>query len=577
MNAEEALAAAERWCAADPDPATRAELERLIDARDGAALSELFANPIRFGTAGLRALVGPGPSRMNRAVIRRTTAGVARHLLQRAQGRELPPVVVGADARPSSASFLADAVGVLAAHGIGVRFFPEPVATPIVAYAARRLRAAAAIVITASHNPPGYNGYKLYGSDAAQIAPPEELEVAAEIERSGAAVDEPIIEAAVAGASPLARELEASWIDEYVRDVVAGAGQCPSAAELSIAYTPLHGVGYSPVSAVLQRAGFATLRTVAEQQDPDGTFPTVRFPNPEEPGALDRLLELAREAGADLALANDPDVDRLAAAVPDGAGGFVPLSGNQLGVLLGDFVLERAPRAPTPLVLESIVSSPMLEAIARAHGARLERTLTGFKWIWRAALTLTEDQSLAFTFAFEEALGYSVGALARDKDGISAALALAQLAALEKAAGSSLRARLERLFRRHGLWVSLQHSIVCEGVSGAAAIQAAMARLGTAPPHALAGISIDRVTDYRQGAGERPPWLASSPLIELGLGAQGRVLARPSGTEPKLKLYVDLRVPLADGEDVWDAHARATVRARELAEALAATLGLRGT
>lgn len=574
MTPEQALAAAERWRAADPDPETRTELERLIAAGDGAALCELFASPVRFGTAGLRALVGPGASRMNRAVIRRTTAGVARYLLRRAQGRELPPVVVGADARPSSAAFLADTVGVLAAHGIGVRFFPEPVATPIVAYAARRLRAAAAIVITASHNPPGYNGYKLYGSDAAQIAPPEEHEVATEIERSGAASDEPIIEGAFTGGSPLARELEPSWIDEYVRDVVAGAGPCPGAAELCIAYTPLHGVGHAPVSAVLERAGFAQVHTVAEQREPDGNFPTVRFPNPEEPGALDRLLELARAVGADLALANDPDVDRLAAAVPDGAGGFVALSGNQLGVLLADFVLERATRATTPLALESIVSSPMLEPIARAHGARLERTLTGFKWIWRAALALTKDQSLAFGFAFEEALGYSVGPLARDKDGISAALVLAQLAALEKAAGSSLRARLERLFRRHGLWVSLQHSIVREGVSGAADIQAAMARLTSTPPHELAGIPIDRVTDYQQGAAQRPAWLASSPLIELSLGAQGRILARPSGTEPKLKLYVDRCAPLADDEDVWQAHAAASEGARELALALTTALGL---
>jgi phosphomannomutase len=574
MSPEEALAAAERWRATDPDPTTRAELERLIAAADGAALCELFASPVRFGTAGLRALVGPGAGRMNRAVIRRTTAGVARHLLQRAQGRELPPVVVGADARPSSAAFLAETVGVLAAHGIGVRFFPEPVATPIVAYAARRLRAAAAIVITASHNPPGYNGYKLYGSDAAQIAPPEEQAVALEIERSAPASEEPIIEGAAAGASPLARELEPSIIEEYLRDVVAGVGPCAGAAELCIAYTPLHGVGHAPVGAVLARAGFSMVHTVAEQREPDGTFPTVRFPNPEEPGALDRLLALAREVGADLAMANDPDVDRLAAAVPDGAGGFVPLSGNQLGVLLADFVLERSARGATPLVLESIVSSPMLEAIARAHGARLERTLTGFKWIWRAALELTKDQSLAFAFAFEEALGYSVGPLARDKDGISAALVLAQLAAREKAAGSSLRARLERLFRRHGLWVSLQHSIAREGVSGAAAIQAAMQRLSAAPPAELAGVPINRVTDFQQGAAQRPAWLASSPLIELGLGSHGRILARPSGTEPKLKLYVDLRAPLSESEDVWKAQAAATVRARELAEALAETLGL---
>jgi phosphomannomutase len=574
MTAEEALAAAERWVAADPDPATRAELAKLIAAGDAEALIELFASPVRFGTAGLRALVGPGASRMNRAVIRRTTAGVARHLLERARAGELPPVVVGADARPSSNAFLRDTVGVLVAHGLSVRFFAEPTATPVVAYVARRLRASAAIVITASHNPPGYNGYKLYGADAAQIAPPEEALVAAEIERSGAAVGEPIIDGACAGASALARELEPCWVEEYVRDVVAGAGPCPGAAELRVAYTPLHGVGHAPVRAVLECAGFSAFAVVPEQREPDGTFPTVRFPNPEEPGALDRLIALASSTGADLALANDPDVDRLAAAVPDGAGRFVPLSGNQLGVLLGDFMLERAPRAPERLVLESVVSSPMLGAIAQAHGARLERTLTGFKWIWRAALTLTRDEPRAFIFAFEEALGYSVGPLVRDKDGISAALALAQLAALEKAAGSSLRARLERLFRRHGLWVSTQHSIVREGLRGAEEIRAAMSRLTTTPPEQLAGIPIAGVTDFQRGAEARPAWLGNAPLIELSLGSRGRILARPSGTEPKLKLYVDLLGELSPDEDVWGAHERATAQARQLAQALAEVLGL---
>jgi phosphomannomutase len=285
------------------------------------------------------------------------------------------------------------------------------------------------------------------------------------------------------------------------------------------------------------------------------------------------VTDLARRVNADLILANDPDVDRLAASLPDGKGGWVPLSGNQLGLILADFTLERAPPSPRALVAQSIVSSPMLRSIAAAYGAHCEQTLTGFKWIWTAALELMAQGGLSYVFGFEEALGYSVGQLVRDKDGISAALVLAELAALEQARGSSLRARLAQLYRRHGLWVSVQRSVTRTGLEGAREIQQAMEHVSNQPPARLRGTQVTAVRDYRTGGEHRARWLENASLVELVLGDQGRVLVRPSGTEPKLKIYVDLCRTLPTEGDVWQAEAELQLAARSLAEALVRELG----
>lgn len=574
MDVEQAVAAAQAWIAADPDPDTREALQGLVDRGEHAQLCELMGGQLRFGTAGLRAIVGPGPLRMNRAVVRRTTAGVARHIERRYLGRAVPPIVVAADARGSSAAFLSEAVGVLAAHGLPVRHFERPIATPIAAYVARRLSAAACIVITASHNPAEYNGYKLYGPDAAQIVSPEDELIASEIERSGPASSEPMLEGALGGAHPEVQPIPAELIDDYFRDIATLRPEGSPARDLRIAYTPLHGVGALPVERALREAGFAAVFVVAEQREPDGRFPTVAFPNPEEPGALDRVTELAREKNADLVIANDPDADRLAASLrlPDGT--FRAATGNQLGILLADFLLERAPRTPQPLVVQSVVSSPMLRSVAAAHGARHELTLTGFKWIWSAALELMAAAPVSFIFGYEEALGYSIGQLVRDKDGISAALVCCELAALERARGSSLALRLERLYRRHGLWVSVQRSLTRHGSAGAREIEAAMQRVSSRPPRSVGGVAVSAVRDYRSGAEARPRWLGNTDLVELELGERGRLLVRPSGTEPKLKLYVDLRAPLADGADVWRAEAAGSAEGLALADALARELGM---
>jgi phosphomannomutase len=512
--------------------------------------------------------------RMNRAVIRRTTAGVARHLKSRYRHSPMPPVVLGADARLSSAAFLEEALGVLAAHGLPVRFFAEPVATPIAAYAALRLGACACIVITASHNPADYNGYKLYGPNAVQIAPPLDREIQDEISRSAGASDEPLLADALSGLCPNVQRIDDNIVEDYFRDLAALRPVGAPARALRIAYTPLHGVGARPVERVLSEAGFSNLHVVEEQRQPDGRFPSVRFPNPEEPGALDLVTALAQSVGADLILANDPDVDRLAASLPGEGADWVPLTGNQIGILLADFLLERAPRQPRPLVLQSVVSSPMLRSVAAAHGAHCEQTLTGFKWIWTAALQLMAGGELDYVFGYEEALGYSIGKSVRDKDGISAALILAELAALEQAEGRSLRQRLSGLYRRHGLWVSVQRSVVRHGLAGAEEIRTVMDRITSHPPLQVGGTPISQVIDFREGGERRPPWLENTSLVELVLGERGRILVRPSGTEPKLKFYADLCRPLDVTTPVWQAEQATLSEASALVEALISDLAL---
>lgn len=573
MNIDEAIRAAREWIASDPDPETRAQLQALVDERNEALLVEVMSGSLQFGTAGLRAIVGPGPMRMNRAVVRRTTAGVARYLQAKYGRQGVRSIVVGADARLSSAAFMQETVGVLAAHELPVRYFTEGVATPIAAYVARRLGASACIVITASHNPAEYNGYKLYGDNAVQIVPPVDEEVAREIERALPASKEPCFLDALSSKYAGIEPVDARLLEDYFRDV---AGLRPAGApyrKLVVAYTPMHGVGAKPVMRVLSDAGFTNVHVEPSQREPDGHFPTVSFPNPEERGALDRVTELAKRVSADIILANDPDVDRLAASIPDGAGGWMALSGNQIGVLLADFALQQAPRSPEPLVAQSIVSSPMLRSIAAKYGAHCEETLTGFKWIWTAALELMAKRNLNYVFGYEEALGYCVGHLVRDKDGISAALILAELAALERAKGSSLRARLEGLYREHGLWVSVQKSITRHGLAGAEEIQRAMDLVSNHPPERVGGEQVTSVVDFRTGGEKRPPWLENTSLVQLDLGAGGRILVRPSGTEPKLKIYVDMRRAISAAEDVWSSEQKARNDASALAGAMAKSLG----
>jgi phosphomannomutase len=520
---------ARAWAATDPDPATQAEMGALLAEGDLEELEERMGTTLEFGTAGIRGIVGAGSNRMNRAVVIRTTAGLATHL---GTGR----VVVGFDARPTSRTFATDTVAVLAAAGLEVSHFTEVVPTPLVAFTALHRGARAAVVVTASHNPPRDNGYKVYDANGAQIVPPVDRLVAEAIDAAPAADAVPRDEAAWGGSAEVIDLEDAAG--RYLEAVLAFRGDPPAGASPRIAYTPLHGVGGALTVRVLAAGGHGDVHPVPEQFVPDGRFPTVDFPNPEEPGALDLAERLGSEVEADVVLANDPDADRLAVAVPY-EGGWRRLTGNEIGVLLADFVLDRT-SGDDRLVVNSIVSSPLLGEMAAARGVGYARTLTGFKWIANAALDL-EQAGARFVLGYEEALGYTVGPVVRDKDGMSAALWFADLLAVARASGESVWDRLDRLYDRHGVWVSAQHSIVLPGLEGAGQIAAAMDRLGIEVPDALAGMPVLEATDYREGAGDRPRWLPATPLVELSLEGGSRVLARPSGTEPKLKVYADLR------------------------------------
>ncbi len=582
------LAAARAWAAADCDASDRrAALEQAEHVEQSpdddeavARFERAFAALLSFGTAGMRGEVTAGPGGMNRAVVRLTTRAVADYLRAEA-GDDQRTVVLGYDARLSSRALAEEAAGTLVAAGLQVRYFEAPTPTPVIAYAALYERAAAAIIITASHNPKQDNGYKLYGSDGIQIVSPVDERITELRAALSGAADIPCEQGVLDGASSLAVPIGAELVDDYFR-AIAGlvpdfssgtkAATDDAQAAVRVVYTPIHGVGGAFVERSLHAAGFRQLHVVAEQALPDGTFPTAPNPNPERPGVLDAAFAAARELAADVVLANDPDADRLAVGVPASDGSFVRLTGNQIGILLADSLL-RVGAAERPLVVSSIVSTPMLASIAEKYGARAELTLTGFKWLWTAGLELC-SQGYQFVLGFEEALGYSVGEVVRDKDGISAALVFAHLVAVWRSRGQSALSRLESLYREHGLWVSTQLAVKREPPRGTEEIQAAVARLAGAPPKVLLGAPVTAVVDYRGGAEARPRWLGQAPLVELRLGDRGRVLVRPSGTEPLLKIYVDLRQPLEASADVWQMQAKLVARADELAQEVKRAAGI---
>ena len=554
------------WIEGDPDPTTRAELAGLLESGDLDVLSDRMAGTLTFGTAGIRGVVEGGSNRMNRATVIRTTAGLAAHLLERTSpGERL--VAIGRDARLSSQSFMEDAIGVLTAAGFEVRYFEDPTPTPLVAYSGLTLGACASIVITASHNPPRDNGYKVYASNGAQIISPADTEIASAIESVGPANAVP--RAADPFGHTAASPIGPDMFEDYLREVAASLPPVTGDRSIRIVYTAMHGVGGRFVTEALARFGFSNIHPVAKQFEPDGTFPTVAFPNPEEPGALDLAHELAEAIDADIVLANDPDTDRLAVSVPTPGGVWQALTGNQIGVLLAEFLLAYGSDGT---VINSIVSSPLLGEIARRHGATWAQTLTGFKWICNAAFDLADEGNGDLILGYEEALGYSVGTTVRDKDGISGAAAFAVLAASAAADGATVLDRLADLYRIYGIWTSTQVSIRRDGPQGSLEISSAMEALRSSPPGSLAGTSIAETTDFSLGAESRPRYLGATNLIELDFGDEGRVLARPSGTEPKLKIYVDLSGPFPESGDWIGAEQVLNRRANEVGQALAVWL-----
>ena len=546
MTLADLRARAEAWRDEDPDPTTRVEVDRLLDAGDEAGLAERFDHRLQFGTAGLRGALGAGPNRMNRALVRRATAGVAGWL--RSQGRH-GTVVVGRDARHGSAAFATDAAAVLAGAGFDVRVLPRPLPTPVLAFATLHLGAVAGVMITASHNPPEDNGYKLYLGDGAQIVPPADAEISAAIDAVGPLDSVPLDPGAVV-------TLGDDVLDAYLTSVTGLLRDGPRAVE--VAYTPLHGVGAETLRAAFERAGFPAPHEVLEQVEPDPDFPTVRFPNPEEPGALDLVLALARREQVDLVLANDPDADRLAVAVPDpsGADGWRPLTGDELGAVLADHILSGGSAPPGATVVTTVVSSRLLSKLAGAAGVRYAESLTGFKWVVRAP-----GSGGQLLFGYEEALGYCAGEVVRDKDGISAALLVAELAATRPVLD-----RLHAIFRAHGAHITRQRSLRVAGADWLERVTAAMGAVRHDPPGSLAGRRLLNVEDLISG-GRLPP---SDVLVWDLDGA--RLVLRPSGTEPKLKLYAEVVVPVAD--DVDAARRAGSLAVDEVLDAAAARLAL---
>ncbi len=525
-SAEDLLAAAQEWIADDPDPATREELRLVVElARSGdrAALADLadrFSGMLQFGTAGLRGALGAGPNRMNRAVVIRAAAGLTAYL--RSVERD-PFVVIGYDARRDSDVFAHDTAAVVLGGGGGASVLPHPLPTPVLAFAIRHLGAGAGVMVTASHNPPQDNGYKVYLGDGSQIVPPADADIAAEIAGIARVSDVP---RADDGWSTLDDGVADAYLDAAARVVSPGTPR-----RLSVVHTALHGVGTQTVLAAFERAGFDLPVVVASQAQPDPAFPTVGFPNPEEPGAMDAALELAEQTGPDLVIANDPDADRCAVAVP-GPGGWRMLRGDEVGALLGSHIVDRGV-APGGVFASSIVSSRWLAAIARSAGLAHVETLTGFKWIGRVP---------GLAYGYEEALGYCVDPhTVRDKDGITAALLVAELAATLKAQGRTLLDRLDDLARVHGVHATDAFSV---RVADLSLIDDIMERLRSDPPAALGGSPVARLDDLAAGDGGLPPTEGLRWYLEDG----SRVVARPSGTEPKLKVYLEAVEPVTGGD-----------------------------
>ena len=524
----EAVDQARVWRDDDPDPVTRAALDALIGAADRgdddalADLADRFAGMLEFGTAGLRGALGAGPNRMNRAVVIRAAAGLTAYLQE---SRPDPTVVIGFDARHNSDVFARDTAAVVTGAGGRALVLPHPMPTPVLAYAVRRLGADAGVMVTASHNPPQDNGYKVYLGDGAQIVQPIDEAIAAHIGRVTSC-------ASVPQASDGWQTLDDSVLHGYV-DAVASVVAPGRPREVTVVHTSLHGVGNDTVMAAFERAGFARPIPVESQAEPDPDFPTVSFPNPEEPGAIDAALELAEQTDPDLVIANDPDADRCAAATWAG-GSWRMLHGDELGALLASHLIERGLPADAVLA-NSIVSSRLLAAMARAAGVAHAETLTGFKWIARVP---------GLTYGYEEAIGYCVAPhVVLDKDGVSAALLLAELTATVLARGQTLSDRLDELAVAHGVYATTSFSVRVDDLS---LIGAMMAHLRGDPPASVAGLPVRQADDLALGDGGLPP----TDGLRYYLTDDSRIIVRPSGTEPKLKVYLEAIEPVGDRADL---------------------------
>ncbi|MCL2012173.1 MAG: phospho-sugar mutase [Cystobacterineae bacterium] len=546
------------WAAEDVDLEDAAQLRGWVSQGEMSALQACMAGPLPFGTAGLRGIIGPGSHAINRSVVRKASLGLARYLKKQVEGAQTRGVVVGRDVRNKSEVFAAEAAGVFLAEGFRVFFWEEPCPTPLVPFAVLQVGAAAGVMVTASHNPAAYNGYKIYGENGAQITPPHERGIAEEISHTGPAKD--IAVEALGMAGERCTSLGASMKEAYLKKALE---LCiwKKPAPLKVAYTAMHGVGTPWVEALLQKAGYEAMHKVEPQCTPDATFPTVCSPNPEEPSALALAKQLAETCQAQLLLANDPDADRLAVGARNAQGKLHIFSGNELGVLLGHYLLTRK-EWRRPLLLSTVVSSVLFRRMCEALGARHEETLTGFKWIANRALELRRQGAWEFVFGFEEAIGYGAGDAVYDKDGISMALLVLDMASFCAAQGTTLVGYLEQIFRRFGFYTSRQKNLNFAGGGAAEKMLALMEALRNNPPRKLGGLNVVSRSDYQRGFSmtgseskqlELPPSNVLAFVLEQG----HRILIRPSGTEPKIKIYMEWCEVLREGEPLERAAWRA--------------------
>ncbi|OEF02135.1 phosphoglucomutase [Vibrio crassostreae 9ZC13] len=527
------------WLARDPDPRTRKELQHLIDEGMHDELEDRFTQRLEFGTAGLRGKVGCGPNRMNRLVIQETATGLGHYLIEHVANATIRGVVVGYDGRLDSKQFAIDTASVLTALGIKVYLTSNVAATPIVAFGIEHFNAAAAVVVTASHNPPEYNGFKVYWENGAQIIPPHDAGIAAEID---IASTKPLPLMSLSDAETQGKLV---WLTEgYYQTYRAAINQSPyvsdeiESANTTITYTAMHGVGAQMAEDLLHDSGFHKVFSVAEQREPDGNFPTVNFPNPEEKGAMDLVVNLAKSVDADIACANDPDADRFAVAVRTDDGSYKMLTGDQVGVLFAHYLLSK-PHTKNQLVGNSIVSSTLLEKVAQSHGATYFQTLTGFKWLANIGMQLENDQN-DFLFAYEEALGYTIGTQVRDKDGLSAIVVFAQLVEELKSQGRTVWDLLAQISFEHGVHTNAQRSIALDPDSPSIG-----SKLRSAQPKAINGVAISVIEDLQSslrfviGGNTEAINLPASDVLIYHLEDGSRIIVRPSGTEPKVKIYYE--------------------------------------
>ncbi len=541
---------AERWLAGDPDPATRRELKQLLDRNDLDALHDRFDSSLAFRSASFRGLLGAGPNRMNRVTVIRATAGLCAWLRQQLPNAAERGICVGFDGRRMSRELATDAAGVIAGAGFQVWMLDDEMPTPVLGFSVLETGAAAGVMITAGDSPSAYNGYKVFWGNGSQIISVHDEGIAQAIARisSASSVPRPTRHEAIAqGRMQALTDL----VERYRERVSALVGPPSEARRLSIAYTALHGVGDRLVRTILGAAGFSGLKSLASQAEPDGRFPTVDFPNPEDPAAMVQVLALAKRINAELVLANDPDAGRLAVAVVSD-GGYEVLSGDDLGCMLADDLLERTESQSKRLLISSIVSSPLLGKIAKAHGARWEQTLVGHSWINHRAIEI-EAEGYSYILGYDDALGYGATTFVRDKDGISAALLVADLAARCKARGSTLLDEREAMWRRYGLYVSRRISRAFEGGDADEKMAAAMTRYRDNPPWPIANLN-----------------LSETDVLVFEPEGGDRVILRATATAATLEYYFHVRIEIDAEENAESARQRGNARIDEIAEAVRA-------